>query len=137
VSNTPYRRDEQPAYPALRIRLTCAGGTHVCHAKVDTGVSRTCVPAEVLHAVGAVRGLPALLTGYAGEVTATWTYYLRVEVIEPDWPDAAPRQFDDIEVCAIGEAERSSLTEVLIGRDLLRNWALLLDGPHEVLELRG
>lgn len=136
MSGIPYRRDQDPPYPALRIELSCSGDTHVCDATIDTGASRTCVPAQVLNEIGAVKGLPALLSGYDGEVTATWTYYVSIEIVDSNWPEDARKQLDSVEVCAIEDPEDGPFTEVLIGRDLLRNWALLLEGPRDMLHVQ-
>jgi len=136
VSGIAYRRDQEPAYPALRIELSYSGRAYVCEGKVDTGASRTCVPAEVLNEVGARRARPARLRGYDGAARDAWTYYVTIQVVEPGWVEGVPARFEDIPVCGILGEEPWMTREVLIGRDLLRNWFLLLEGPRDTLHVQ-
>lgn len=136
MSDIAYRQDQDPPYPALRIELSCSGHRCVCEGKVDTGASRTCVPAEVLNEVGARRARPAVLRGYDGAARDAWTYYVTIQVVEPGWVEGVPARFEDIPVCGIPGGEFSVTREVLIGRDLLRNWFLLLEGPHDTLQVQ-
>lgn len=136
MSGIAYRRDQEPPYPALRIELSYSGRAYVCEGKVDTGASRTCVPAEVLNEVGARRARPARLRGYDGAARDTWTYYVTIQVVEPGWLEGVPARFEDIPVCGIPAGEFSMTPEVLIGRDLLRNWFLLLEGPRDTLHVQ-
>jgi len=72
-----------------------------------------------------------------GTTRAGWIYRLDIEVVEPEWPESVPSCCRDAHVCAIEDPEEGMPAEVLIGRDLLRNWSLLLGGPHEMLHVQG
>ncbi len=59
-------------------------------------------------------------------------------MIEPGWPTDVTSEFIEVEVLAIPPVTEGpdSTTEILIGRDLLRNWALLLEGPRDMLHVQ-
>jgi hypothetical protein len=136
MSGIPYRTNDHPPYPALRIALSRGGEEQRCYGKIDTGASYTCVPQRLLDAVNAVVFDEVRIRGFDGKPQVTYTYYVSIEIVDANWPDGAANQFDSIEVCAIEEPEDSSFTEVLVGRDLLRNWALLLEGPRDMLHVQ-
>ena len=136
MNDIPYRQSESPPYPALRVEFSCGSRTHVCEGKLDTGASCTCVPEEILNALCAPPGDRTSLCGYDGGRTPTWTYYVSIEVTEPNWPRDAPARFDEVQVCAIPVGSHAEPGQVLIGRDLLRNWFLLLEGPHDTLQVQ-
>ena len=137
MTGIPYRTDENPPYPALTIALSYAGEERRCEGTIDTGASCTCVPQRMLDAVEAAAGNEILIRGFDGKPQVACTYYVRVEVLDVNWPGGVPNRFDELEVCAIQEPRDGSPAKVLIGRDLLRNWSLLLEGPRETLHIQS
>lgn len=125
-----YRLDQLPPYPGLRLRLSYYADSCECQAKVDTGASRTCVPASLLAAVGARRVATGRIHAYDGTTRAGWICRLDIEVVEPEWPESVPSCFRDAHVCAIEDPEEGMPAELFIGRDVLAAWLLHLDGPH-------
>jgi len=137
MSAIPYRTDDDPPYPALELVLSNAGYERRCHGKVDTGASVTCVPQRFLNELNAVAANEVVIVGFDGRDQVTSTYHVCLQVADANWPDGVPSRFEDIEVCAIDEPADAGTVEVLIGRDVLAAWSLLLEGPHEVLHVKG
>lgn len=120
---TFYDNDEEPHFPALTIRLEWVESIQV-NARIDTGASKTVVPKSMADQVGAYtsgRMLP--MTDVTGTVSHFTVYVLRLTVVEESWLDWSGRDFWNLEVAC---SPRSP--GVLIGRDVLKQWRILMDG---------
>ena len=140
MSGIPYRNrnDDPPPAPGLLLKFWYKA-SHECDAKIDTGASITCVPEAVLRSIDAPSGAsPVTVIGYDGIPNEIAIYRVNISVIEPDWPAGVASEFIEVEVLAIPPViqESDNAIEVLIGRDLLRNWALLLEGPRDMLRVQ-
>jgi predicted aspartyl protease len=91
-------------------------------AQVDTGSDRTIVPQRYIEGLSVVRLREIELVGFENRVYRTLTYYLHVAI--------KGTRLVPLEV-ATGENE----TLVLVGRDLLNQFKVVLDGPRLTLEI--
>ncbi len=140
MNGIPYRsrNDDPPPAPGLLLEFWYKA-SHECDAKIDTGASITCVPEAILRSIGAPSGMsPVTVVGYDGAPNEIAIYRVNISVNEPNWPADVTSEFIEVEVLAIPPVTEGpdDATEVLIGRDLLRNWALLLEGPHDMLHVQ-
>ncbi len=102
-------------------------------AKIDTGASITVVPLPLLDSVmAATDGAGYDCVGYDGQVKKLYKYRLDIVVSDSRWPAGVQREFAGVEVMGVPAQERRSgeTAEVLVGRDLLETWCLVLDGPR-------
>ena len=140
MNGIPYRsrNDDPPPAPGLLLKIWYKA-SHECGAQIDTGASITCVPEAVLHSIGAPCGTsPVTVVGYDGIPNDLAIYRVNVGVVEANWPADVASEFIEMEVLAIPPVTQGDddAAEVLIGRDLLRNWTLLLEGPHDMLHVQ-
>lgn len=140
MSGIPYRsrNEDPPPAPGLLLKFWYKA-SHECDAKIDTGASITCVPEAILRSIDAPSGTgPVTVIGYDGIPGEIAIYRVNINVIEPDWAADVASEFFEVEVLAIPPVTqgRDDAAEVLIGRDLLRNWALLLEGPRDMLHVQ-
>ncbi len=120
-----YNRQITPAAPFVHVTLRCQDASKEIvelPAQLDTGADRTIVPWKVVEELGLrpVRVIQA--GGFEGTVTLLPTFLMQVEI----------RQLNFVIVeCAASRSE----PYVLLGRDVLNNYRLLLDGPQLKLEI--
>lgn len=118
-----YDNEETPHFPALKIQLQFVESVQV-NARIDTGASKTVVPKFMADQVGAYtsgRKLP--MTDATGTISYFTLYVMRLTIVEESWLDQLGRDFWNLEVAC---SPRSP--GVLIGRDVLRQWRILMDG---------
>ncbi|MEA3403362.1 MAG: hypothetical protein U9R79_19115 [Armatimonadota bacterium] len=122
-----YSQSEFPPFPGLRVELEhLLGVTDPLLAKIDTGATRTVVPAALLDQVGAIRtGRVVSCRSYDGRKREWPLYEVTLHVTDDRWPDGVRRLFKN--TLALGVAGPA---EVLLGRDILAAWHLHLDGPR-------
>lgn len=118
-----YDTSFDPPAAVLPIRVSAPGseaGT-LLRALVDTGADLCVVPERLADEIGLPAVSQVLVRGFGG-------------VYRPAVLYAATLEYGKImsvcEVLALGD-------EALVGRDLLRRLTLLLDGPLQILEVRG
>jgi hypothetical protein len=114
--------DLYPAPQTSVVVLSPVGGkkTRRIDALLDTGAECTCVPAADIERLGACLDynyIDCIGPVGQGQMTA-YTVHLRIGYLGDD--------FEDIEVIA------TSRPYALIGRDILNQFRLVFDGPHEV-----
>jgi len=134
----PYRREEKPPCPALRVQFI--GGVldsaispeavAECTAMVDTGASHTAVPTSILDSIRAPYLDEVTAAGYDGSLVRLDLREASLVVIEPGWP--LPARFSGLRVIALPDEG-----EILLGRDVLNQWVITLDGPAEVISCSG
>lgn len=128
----PYCQDEEPPYPGLKVMLQHHGEVEVW-AKMDTGASITAVPVPLLDSVMApTDGSMYHCMGYDGQIRKLCRYQLDIVVSDSRWPVGVQREFAGVVVMGVPAQEGGSgeTAEILIGRDLLEAWCLVLDGPR-------
>lgn len=120
-----YNRDYRPPIPAVQISLGLPGQEPTLGpllAIVDTGADATLVPLAYVKKIGA----PKVDTGYLrsqwGERRAVFIYAIALQI--------GSRRFAVI--WAVGD---DSSNEIVIGRNVLNQLCMLLDGPAATLEL--
>ncbi len=122
-----YRCNEQvePPAPFLHISLRRPDGSGTAidlPAQLDTAADRTVIPARVVEQLQLVRLREIPVAGFGGSVALLPTYLVQAAIHQLQ-PHA-------IEVIASpGESY------VLLGRDLLNQFRVLLDGPNLLFEI--
>ena len=120
-----YARHLQPPAPFVRVTVACAATGNRYEdlpAQLDPGADRTVLPGAVVKALALVEDGRMSFQGFAGEVVELPVFL--VEVGLHDLPAVAVR-------AAFGERE----PHILLGRDVLNGYRLLLDGPNLILEI--
>jgi hypothetical protein len=114
-----------PPAPFVNVSLQCpttGRQTASLAAQVDTAADRTVLPAQVVAALGLVEVGSFLIEGFGGQVIELPAYLVAVRIHE----------LPPVEVRAVlGERE----PYILLGRDLLNGYRMLLDGPQLALEI--
>ena len=122
-----YDSSYDPPAPVLPIRIGVPNRsepTEQHSAFVDSGADATAIPIEILWAIGArVVGQGRLIgtTGVSVEVEV-----FRVVIYMPTGVTYGIR--------AIGSKESG---EIILGRDVLNQWRITLDGPGEIVEIQA
>jgi len=114
-----------PPAPFINVSVRCPTTGHQVEnvpAQVDTGADRTVLPKAVVTALGLVEVGLFLCEGFGSQVMNLPLYL--VEVRLHDLPGLVVR-------AVLGERE----PWVLLGRDVLNAYRLLLDGPQLALEI--
>lgn len=121
-----YAREVSPPAPFVFVSFSSVDGSKSSAellAQVDTGASRTVLPAEVVDALGLVPIAELAAEGLGGVVTLLPTYVVRL----------AMRGMTAVEVEAVAAPHEPY---VLLGRDVLNHYHIFLDGPGLALEVR-
>jgi hypothetical protein len=120
---TPYSHVFFPPVPALEIRFvepSTGKRTQLLHAPVDTGSDSTVAPLALLRQLGANPTRREQVRGLWGGAKMVRLYKVDLLVSQIHVPDLEVVASDD---------------DLLIGRDVLNQLRLLLDGPAETVEL--
>lgn len=120
----PYDTSYDPPAPVVPVRISAPGSPDrgvALPALVDSGADVTVIPAAVAAAIG----LPPIgrlgVAGVAGVVHGAVVYAAEVEM------NGVRRS---AEVIGLGD-------QTVLGRNLLNQWVLVLDGPGLRLEMTG
>lgn len=119
----PYNRQYRPPIPVLTVRLYSFINdtfTPPVEALVDTGSDASLVPLELLVELGAEETAPGWLVSITGERRPVSLFYVDVHIADQLLPG----------IRVIGD---SNTDEVILGRDVLNNVPLFLDGPETTL----
>lgn len=114
-----YRTDYYPPIPALSVRLySPVTDRHIgpMIAILDTGSDASIVPLRYLYGIGAEETAPGWLITVTGERQAVALYFVDIHLEH----EVAP----GMRVIADDNGE-----DVILGRDFLNRFPLLLDGP--------
>jgi hypothetical protein len=123
---TPYSHVFFPPVPALEIRFvepSTGKRTQLLHAPIDTGSDSTVAPLALLRQLGANPTRREQVRGLWGGTQRVRLYKVDLLVSHIHIPD--------LEVVA------SNDVDLLLGRDVVNQLRLLLDGPAETVELLG
>jgi len=121
----PYATFMRPAAPFVLVRLAQTVGpltSDTVLAQLDTGADRTVIPGEFLEQLELARSGATYVVGYAGHELEAPIYDLRLTVAG----------FDAV---AVEVLVRSDEPWVLLGRDVLNRYRIVLDGPNQTLEI--
>jgi gag-polyprotein putative aspartyl protease len=91
-------------------------------AQVDPGADRTVLPTALVPQLGLVQRGSLPLAGFAGEVISYPTYYV----------DIAIRSLPFVTVRVVAHEGEPY---VLLGRDVLNHFRIILDGPQQAVEI--
>ncbi|HPM81150.1 MAG TPA: hypothetical protein PLF81_10635 [Candidatus Anammoximicrobium sp.] len=120
-----YNRQLTPPAPFVHVRAagpTSAGAVEEIPAPLDSAADRSAIPWSVVEALQLPQldELPAL--GFGGHLVSVPTYLVELTV----------RGLTPITIEAFASREEPY---VLLGRDVLNHFRVLLDGPNLVLEM--
>ncbi|MFL5340264.1 MAG: hypothetical protein ACJ8F7_08935 [Gemmataceae bacterium] len=124
---TTYRYAVQckPPAPFVAVSLSTSDGTVVVRdlpAQIDTAADRTIVPSAVIETLQLSPSRQSPFEGLGGALTRLSLFELLIAV--------QPLAFGSVEVAA-----RPDEQYVLLGRDVLNQYRIVLDGPRSMLEI--
>jgi hypothetical protein len=131
--STPYDSTQVPVAPILSVRLSAPRETahhQAVAALIDTGADFTLVPLRWLLAIDAPESRYAYIRGLWSEPTLVPLYLVDIHLEAGVLPG--------VEVAGVADGNGEE-QETIIGRNVLNQLILLLDGPHaqmDVLERR-
>jgi predicted aspartyl protease len=112
-----------PVIPAVISSLEDPTRSLTREAKVDTGADITTVPMAIIDALNVVPAREVLAIGFNSTEARRLTYYVNLHLAGYD--------FSPIEVMS------SAGNDFLIGRDVLNQWLVVLDGEKRTLKIEG
>lgn len=121
----PYATFMRPPAPFVVVRLAQTAGPLTSDsvlAQLDTGADRTVIPGDFLEQLELARSGTTFVVGYAGHELEAPIYDLRLTVA-------------GFEPVAVEVLARSDEPWVLLGRDVLNRYRIVLDGPNQILEI--
>ncbi len=124
-----YRYADQlkPPAPFVNVSLRCPGtGTQLdaLPALLDPAADRTVLPARIIESLGLVEDGRSLFQGFAGDIAELPTFLSEIQV-----HDLAPLLVRVV----LGPSEPF----ILLGRDVLNAYRILLDGPQLAVEIHA
>ncbi len=120
-----YAEHVKPPAPFVSVAVHCRQtGNRLADlpAEVDSAADRTVLPGRVVQALALVEDGRLLFQGFAGEVVELPIFLVELQV--HDLPAVPVR-------AALGEHE----PHILLGRDVLNLYRILLDGPQKATEI--
>ncbi len=122
-----YRYNEQLSPPAPFVFLTLSNPLEPLSidrvpAQLDTGADRTLIPQELVDLLQLDDARQIPIGGLGGEVMLLKTYLVKIAI----------HDFEPVVIEVVAD-RREPL--ILLGRDILNNVKLVLDGPNRVLEI--
>ncbi len=119
-----YSSDFYPAMPVVDILVKPEVNEHGINltAIVDSGADNTMLPANILDQLNVSKTQTAWMTGVSGSRVAVNLYWIFVQIGD----------FQPIYTEVIGIQNRD---EVIIGRDIINQFAVLLNGPAHTIEI--
>lgn len=119
-----YDNEYRPAAPVIPITVEGYSDRKpiTLHAFVDTGADATMLGQNILTAVGAEYEDSVLLRGTAGGVQRVDRYTARIRV-------------RNVIIPAVSAVATAAGSEPLIGRDVLNQLVIMLNGPAEIVEI--
>jgi predicted aspartyl protease len=120
-----YNRQITPPAPFVHVTVRTSNGSHELSelpGQIDPGADRTVVPWNLVEELGLteIRRLPMGIVG--GQVLSMPTFLVQIEI----------RQLRPLTIECVADKEEAF---ILLGRDVLNNFRLLLDGPQLALEI--
>lgn len=120
-----YNQQVSPPAPFIHVSLGLAENGVTLEnlpAQLDTAADLTAVPANVLQDLGAVALDSMKVAGFDGILRTAPTYVVRLAI----------RGCEPVTVEVIKTPDESF---ILLGRDVLNQYRIILDGPQQTLEI--
>lgn len=122
-----YDMSFRPPAPVVEISLSqpsSQDATQVVSVRglIDSGADITVVPQWVINQLKLYPVDEVLVAGYIGEATQAWLYSVAVAIAE----------FGSRIIRVVGSPNSPT---ILIGRDVINEWTLLLDGRQQVFKI--
>lgn len=120
-----YAKEVSPPAPFVHVTIHSGDGARRSRevlAQVDPGATRTILPAEIVEELVLEQMEAIAIAGVGGHISSVPTYLVRVEI----------RHLAPVEVTAAAHPDEPY---VLLGRDVLNHFRLVLDGPRLTLEI--
>lgn len=120
-----YNRSCVPPAPFVHVAVQCGDGSGLTAewpALVDTGADRTIIPSEIVNALRLTAGGESRIGGLGLTVETLPSYLVLIAI----------RNQKPIRIEALSSPDESY---ILLGRDVLNHFRILLDGPGLVLEI--
>jgi predicted aspartyl protease len=120
-----YNRQVNPPAPFVHVTIRTANASKELSeypAQIDPGADRTVIPWQAVEELGLdeIRRLPIGMVG--GQILNMPTFLVQIQI----------RQLESLALEVLGDKEERF---TLLGRDILNNFRLLLDGPQLALEI--
>ncbi|MCI0576611.1 MAG: retroviral-like aspartic protease family protein [Chloroflexi bacterium] len=122
----PYNQDYFPPAPSVPVRFGRPGESLAIgplNAFIDTGADATIVPVRFIAPLGLQVDARKYLRSQWGERRKVYTYFVDLEIAESRLPM--------IEIIA---DERGG--EIILGRNVLNNLIMTLNGPKQMVDIR-
>ena len=120
-----YNRDFVPPTPLVHVTLRRPDGANELPdqpAQLDTAADRTVLPMAAVEELGLVELSELPVAGFGGQVSLAPTFLVQLQI----------RGLGPMLIEAIASAGE---TYVLLGRDILNSYRVVLDGPQLSLEI--
>lgn len=121
----PYSNAHRPPAPVLEATIAHPGisdASTILNAKIDTGADITTIPKTVFLQPQIPPCREVLAVGYNGEETRQRTYLVHLSIAG--------------NIYAYHEVMATTGRQALIGRDILNQWVVTLDGPNERIDIK-
>jgi predicted aspartyl protease len=120
-----YNRQLTPPAPFVHVTLRCIETGHfreAVPAQLDTAADRTVIPGSLISELGLVPIDELPIIGFGGQLLHVRTYLIELTI----------RDLVPVQVEAVGHSDEPY---VLLGRDVLNQHLITLDGPHLAVEV--
>jgi predicted aspartyl protease len=121
----PYSRKFEPPAPVIKITLISPANENSIfshQALIDTGADITTIPQAVIDGLDLMPARDIIAIGYDNTVSIRLTYYVNVRI-------------EDFEFFPL-EILSSPGKDFLIGRDILNQWTIVLDGKGQIFKIK-
>ena len=123
--SNPFATFVHPPAPFVLVRIGQTAGPLISGnllTQLDTGADRTVIPGELLHQIELARSGSTIVVGFAGRDDDAPIYDVRLTVAG----------FDPVPIEVLARVDEPW---VLLGRDVLNHYRIVLDGPNQTLEI--
>jgi predicted aspartyl protease len=121
----PYSDKFDPPAPVIRITLISpvdVNNIFSHSAQLDTGADMTTIPQSVIDSLELMPARDIIAISYDNSVSIRLTYYVNVRIGE--------FKFYPLEILS------SPGKDFLVGRDILNQWIITLDGRSQILKIK-
>ena len=119
----PYMWFCQPPGPAFSATVSWKGHSYPCHALIDTGADQTYLPAPIARALRLIaRNNNITMRGVGGSGGRGSLYVVNIALSHSN-----VTVFDLQNIPVISD---NSFSQVLLGRDIINDYEITLDGPN-------
>lgn len=122
----PYSHKFDPPAPIIKITLISPASenrTFSHQAQIDSGADMTTIPQAVIDGLDLMPARDIIAIGYDNTISIRLTYYVNIRIEE--------FKFFPIEILS------SPGKDFLIGRDILNQWTITLDGKNQIFKIEA